>query len=131
MAKGGKAVALVFAFGGLAVGAFLFVRFSQTIKAPMALATSFAETSPEVQAALGSPLTFGRFPEAKVRPAQSLLNARIGIRVTGPRGTGKLVEWAQQNAGQWKLCSLMLHTDSDDTNIILVSGSATPCAREP
>jgi len=131
MAKGSKGVALLFAFGGLAVGAFLFVRFSQTVRVPMALATSFAETSPAVQAALGTPLAFGRFPEAKVRPAQSLLNARIGIHVSGPRGEGKLVEWAQQNAGQWKLCSLILHTDSDNTNIVLVSGAATPCAREP
>lgn len=131
MARAGRGIALVFAVGGLAVGAFLFVRFSQTVKAPMALATSLAQTSPDVRAALGEPLTFGRFPQAKVRPAKSLLNAHIAIPVSGPRGKGTLVEWAQQDAGQWKLCSLVLHTDSDNSILVLVSGSGTTCAREP
>jgi Cytochrome oxidase complex assembly protein 1 len=123
----GKTSVLIVAVAGLALGGFLFVRFNQTVQAPMKLATDFAQGSSVVRSALGEPLQFGRLPIAKVRGS----NAHLGIRVTGSRGQGSLIEWAQQTAGQWKLCSLTLHTNSDDADTILLSGTTSSCAREP
>lgn len=109
-----------------AVGAFLFVRYQQTAQRPIDLAEAVARGSGEVRDALGEPLRFGRLPQVKVRGA----NAHAVIRVHGARGEGLLIEWAQQEAGQWKVCSLLFRDESTTTDVILVSRAATGCARE-
>lgn len=108
----------------IAVGAFLFVRYQQTVEQPMALATDAARRSGDVREALGEPLRFGRVPRARVRGN----NARLAIRVRGSRRDGLLMEWAQKDPGGWQLCSLLFRDGT--TDIILVSQSATHCARE-
>jgi hypothetical protein len=127
MARARTGLAIVFAVGAVALGAFLTLRFNQTVQTPMALATRIARISPPVFQALGTPLQFGRFPEAKVLPWQSRLNARIGIRVSGPLGSGMLNEWAQQNGGQWRICSLVFRSDTGTAGIVLVDNSQMHC----
>lgn len=117
---------LVLVSAALAVGAFLFVRYQQTVQQPVALATDAARRSDEVRNALGEPLRFGRLPGARVRAN----NAHLTISVRGSRGDGMLVEWAQKGPGGWQLCSLLFRDQKTTTDIILVSQSATHCARE-
>jgi hypothetical protein len=117
---------VVIAFGGLALGALLFVRFNQTVQAPIALATRVAQTAPPVTAALGEPLRFGRLPAARVRGR----SARLVISVAGPAGSGKLIEWAQQDGGQWRICSLVFRPDAGGARIILVASETTHCETE-
>lgn len=117
---------MVVAVGALAAGAFLFVRYQQTVRQPVALAADAALKSSEVRDAIGEPLRFGRIPQARVRGR----NAHLDIRVRGARGDGLLIEWAQKDAGHWKLCSLLFRDESTTTDVILVSETATHCARE-
>lgn len=117
---------MVGAAAALAVGAFLYVRYQQTVRQPTALATEAARRSTEVRNTLGEPLRFGRIPQARVRGS----NAHLAIRVHGVRGDGLLLEWAQKNAGRWQLCSLVFRDESTTTDVILVSEAATHCARE-
>jgi len=119
-------VGLVAVAAALAVGAFLLVRYQQTVEQPMALARDAARQSSEVNNALGEPLRFAKIPQARVRGN----NAHVAIRAAGPRGNGLLIEWAQQNAGHWRLCSLLFRDESTTTDVILVSEAATNCARE-
>src|SRR5579862_8971920 len=119
-------VGLVAVAAALAVGAFLLVRYQQTVQQPMALARDAARQSSEVNNALGEPLRFAKIPQARVRGN----NAHVAIRAAGPRGNGLLIEWAQQNAGHWRLCSLLFRDESTTTDVILVSEAATHCARE-
>lgn len=117
---------MVVAVGGLAAGAFLFVRYQQTVQRPIALATDVARKSSEVRDAIGEPLRFGRIPQARVRGK----NAHLTIRVRGAHGDGLLIEWAQQGPAGWQLCSLLFRDESTTTDVILVSETATHCARE-
>ena len=110
----------------IAVGAFLFVRYEQTVRQPIALATDVARKSSEVRDAIGEPLRFGRIPQARVRGK----NAHLTIRVRGAHGDGLLIEWAQQDRGRWQLCSLLFRDENTTTDVILVSETATHCARE-
>jgi hypothetical protein len=126
MARAGRGPALVIAFGGLALGSFLFVRFNQTVQAPMALAANLAQSSTVVRSALGEPLRFGRLPRAKVRGN----NARLGIGISGPLGSGTLIEWAQQTSGQWHICSLVFRRGDGSGSVDLVDSETTRCEPE-
>ena len=125
MAQPRKAAA-IFVAAVVAVGAFLFIRYQQTVQRPIALATDVARKSSEVRDAIGEPLRFGRIPQVRVRGG----NAHLGIRVHGAHGEGLLIEWAQQDRGRWQLCSLVFRDESTTTDVILVSETATHCARE-
>jgi hypothetical protein len=126
MARARRGLALVVAFGGLALGGFLFVRFNQTVQAPMALAANAAQSSTVVRSALGEPLRFGRLPRAKVRGN----NARLGVSVSGPLGSGTLIEWAQQTGGQWRICSLAFRPNDGSGSVDLVESETTRCEPE-
>lgn len=117
---------LVVVVAALAVGGFLFVRYQQTLHQPIALARDAARRSPEVRDAVGDPLRFSRIPQARVRGA----NAHLAMDVRGSRGNGLLLSWAQKDAGQWRLCSLVFRDEKTTTDVILVSRTATHCARE-
>ena len=119
-------LAVVVAAAALAVGAFLFVRYQQTVRQPMTLATEAARRSAEVRDTLGEPLRFGRIPQARVRGS----NAHLTIRVHGVRANGLLIEWAQKDHTRWQLCSLLFRDESTTTDVILVSQTATHCAKE-
>lgn len=126
MARASRKVAVIVAVAAFAAAAFLFLRYQQTAQKPIDLAEGAARASGEVRDALGEPLRFGRIPQVKVRGP----NAHAVIRVHGSRGEGLLIEWAQQNAGRWNLCSLLFRDESTTTDVILVSRAGSGCARE-
>jgi hypothetical protein len=129
MARSGRGLALVVAFAGLAIGAALWVHFDRLLTQPRQMAIRFAQIAPPVTNTLGEPLEFGRFPQAKLHGGNGEGNVDMSISVSGPLGSGTLIEWAQQSAGQWHICSLVFRPDRRD-GITLVDSSQTHCEPE-
>jgi hypothetical protein len=111
MARARRGLALVIAVGTLASGAFLFAYYDRLLTKPRTMAITVAQNSPVLFVALGEPLHFGRFPRAKLHGGNGEGNADMAISVSGPLGSGTLIEWAQQSGGQWHICSLIFRPD--------------------
>jgi hypothetical protein len=127
MARTRHAGALIVAFVGLAVGIGLSARYQRLLSQPRQMAITVAQISPALYVELGQPLQFGRFPRAKLHRGG---NANMAISVSGPNGAGTLIEWAQQSAGQWRICSLAFRPDNGGRQLDLVSGESTHCDPE-
>jgi hypothetical protein len=76
---------------------------------------------------LSGPLHFSRMSEAKLHDDG---NAYLAIGLSGPADRGTLVEWAQQNAGHWRVCSLVYHSSYKATKIELVRASESGCSHD-
>lgn len=127
MAQAGKGLALAVAIGGLVAGGLLFLHYDRILTEPRLQAEEIAQNSPMILEKLGDPLEFGRFPQAKLHGDN---NAHLAIGVSGPAGTGTLVEWAQQDAGHWRICSLVFRWNGTGDEFELVDGAETHCAPE-
>lgn len=130
MAQPGRGLALFVAAGGLVAGGLLFLHYDRMLEEPRAQAEQIAEISPMVQQTLGVPLRFGRFPQAKLHGGNGEGNVDMRISVSGPAGSGTLIEWAQQSAGQWRICSLVFRPDSGARTIGLVDRDSSHCEAE-
>jgi hypothetical protein len=122
----------------LVLGVFLLIvivgfwnfRFERRIRAPIALAARTAHGSSEVRHVLGSPTRVGRFAKGNLNSGDGNGNADLAIPVYGPLGRGTLLEWAQEDAGKWSICSLVFRSSDGLTSIPLVEDSSTHCERE-
>jgi hypothetical protein len=124
-------MALLVAVGGLALGAGLFAHYDRLLTTPRTMAIQMAQISPALMVALGEPLHYGRFPQAKLYGGNGEGNADMAISVSGPLGSGKLIEWAQQSNGQWRICSLVFRPDAAGArNLDIVDSAATHCETE-
>jgi hypothetical protein len=124
-------LAVAIAAIALASGATLFAYYDRVLTEPRQLAMRVAQISPALAVALGEPLHFGRFPQAKLHGGNGESNADMAISVSGPLGSGKLIEWAQQSGGQWRLCSLVFRPDAGGARSLdLVDSGSTHCETE-
>lgn len=117
---------LVFLLGGIWT-----VIFQNRAKEPVRLAADLAEGSAGVRQAIGVPLKTGRWIRGNLTTKRGEGNADITIPVHGPLGQGILQEWAQEDAGKWRLCSLLFRSEGQiSASITLVSDESTHCDRE-
>ena len=119
-------------------GVFGFLLVAGTIKASRWISVSrkagqpaveAAERSPEVTGVIGEDLTPGVFVTGSILSDGTNGNADLNIPVSGRRGSGKLIEWAQQSGGHWNLCSLVLRL-ADGREVTVLSDTKTTCERE-
>jgi hypothetical protein len=88
-----------------------------------------AKRSPDVTNVIGEAIVPGRFVTGSILSDGTNGNADLTIPVIGRRGSGKLIEWAQQSEGHWNLCSLVLRL-ADGREVIVLSDANTTCERE-
>lgn len=119
---------MLIALGGLGFGVWLFAHFDAVLAEPRQMGATVAQSSPALANELGEPLHFSRFPAAKLHAGG---NANMTISVSGPKGSGTLIEWAQENQGRWRICSLVFHPDDARArNVDLVDRDVASCAPE-
>jgi hypothetical protein len=121
-------LSLAFLLVAALLTAFFWIEiFFPRAKPAIALARNTAFASPDVQASLGKPLGIGRFVHGRIWSKSDSANADLTLPIHGPRGHGQLIEWAQQDAGQWKTCSLLYRSGLTSSDLVLVSSSDTHC----
>jgi hypothetical protein len=114
----------------LVIVGFWILRFERRIRAPIALAARTVRGSSEVRHVLGSPMMVGRFVKGNLNSGNGNGNADLAIPLYGPLGRGTLLEWTQEDAGKWSICSLVFRSSDGLTSITLVEDSSTHCERE-
>ena len=122
------------ALSGIGVSLLLaclwFLSLPIRAQAPVKLAASKARSSVEVTQLIGQPLDTGRFVKGYLISKAGNGNADLTIPIHGPLGYGTLVEWAQEDKGNWHICSLLFLSDDASTATQLVSDTSTHCERE-
>ena len=112
------------------LGCLWFLSLPIRAQAPIKLAASKARSSAEVTQLIGQPLNTGRFVKGYLVSKDGNGNADLTIPIHGPLGYGTLVEWAQEDKGNWHICSLLFRSDDASTATQLVSDTSTHCERE-
>ena len=104
--------------------------FHRTTRRPVAAALIVARKSPDFQRAIGEPFHVRFMSTGTVLEKDGNGNADLTIPVSGPRGKGRLFEWAQEANGKWHLCSLSFQQDNSPKGVTLVNDANTLCERE-
>ena len=113
------------------VGAFVLFVFSLLRNnGAVELAVRTASDSDVVAKAVGKPFRVGRFVTGNINTDAGSGNADLNIRISGPRGKGTLLEWAQENRGKWEICSLLYRPADGSADITIISDENTRCERE-
>jgi hypothetical protein len=112
------------------LGCLWFLSLPIRAQAPVKLAASKARSSTEVTQLIGQPLNTGRFVKGYVISKGGNGNADLTIPIHGPLGYGTLVEWAQEDKGNWHICSLLFRSSDASTATQIVSDTSTHCERE-
>ncbi|HEX4004834.1 MAG TPA: cytochrome c oxidase assembly factor Coa1 family protein [Acidobacteriaceae bacterium] len=120
-------LAFVVAFAALASAAWTFAYYERLLSEPRQMAVTIARVSPSLFLTLGQPLDFSRLPRAKLHSANGKRNAYMEFSVSGPLASGTLVEWAQQNGSQWRLCSLVFRPDYGSRSLDIVDNEGSRC----
>lgn len=108
----------------------LFIFKSSGLKRAVADPAIYAaQSSPEVAAQIGLPIQPGWPIRGSVLSKNGAGNADLQIPLTGSRGKGILAEWAQQERGKWRICSLYFKS-ARGTPLNLVDGAKTHCEPE-
>jgi hypothetical protein len=110
--------------------AILFLFRSSSLKRAIADPAIYAaQSSPAVAAQIGLPIEPGWPIRGTVRSRQGSGNADLQILVSGSRAHGVLFEWAQQDRGKWRICSLEFRS-ADGSRLNLVDSATTHCEPE-
>ena len=112
------------------LGCLWFLSLPIRAQAPVKLAASKARSSAEVTQLIGQPLNTGRFVKGYLVSKDGNGNADLTIPIHGPLGYGTLVEWAQEDKGNWHICSLLFRSSDASTATQIVSDTSTHCERE-
>jgi len=112
----------------VAIAALIWaVVFLNRAVAPVRLAVNAAQASSEFRNAVGQPVKTGVFVRGRMDLFSSAGNAHLTIPVSGERGRGVLREWAQQDAGKWRLCGLVYRPEGGESQVTIVSDKGSPC----
>jgi hypothetical protein len=84
-------------------------------QAPVRLAASKARGSAQVTQLIGQPLNTARFVRGHLVSKNSNGNADLTIPIHGPLEHGTLVKWAQEDQGNWHICSLVFQASDAST----------------
>jgi hypothetical protein len=94
------------AFPALILGALDWFMTSARKQAAAGPGIFAAQSSPAVVASLGTPITPGWPIGGWAHSRHAEGEARLTIRLSGPKGQGRLMEIAQQHAKIWSACRL-------------------------
>jgi hypothetical protein len=128
-----RRVAILSVFGVVLMilaGAAWCIDFYREIRPAVKLALSIARRSSEVQRAIGAPLQRSRFTTGRLVSKAGSGTADLTIHISGSLGEGSLLEWAQEDRGQWQVCSLLFRAKNITGDVTLVSDTSTHCDRE-
>ncbi|MGD0858867.1 MAG: cytochrome c oxidase assembly factor Coa1 family protein [Terracidiphilus sp.] len=106
------------------------LRFERRSRAPAALAARTARGSARMKQLIGEPMHVSRLAKGRVFTNRGNGSADLTIQIRGPLGRGELNEWAQEDTGKWKICSLQFRSNDGSMSIALVDGSLTHCEPE-
>ncbi len=121
----------VFLFPILFIGTlFLFLRNSGFKAAAANPAIYQAQTDARVVALLGIPIQPGWPIRGKLSTRKGFGNADLRIPLSGPRGKGLLLEWAQLQRGKWHICSLVFNSATGGQINLVDDQIQTHCERE-
>ena len=127
-----KSLLILIGFAG-AVGAIAILwhmRFLRESRPAVAVAVATAGRSREVTSILGVPIAVTHVTGRVIGVGDpDSGNADLAIDVSGPKGTGKLLEWAQNGYQGWHLCSLSFF-DSAGRDTVLIPDEDAKCERE-
>lgn len=107
-----------------------FIGFKREAEVPLHMAEVLAGLSPSVKSAIGKPITRGSFIVGRIVSSGGNGTADLSTSISGPLGSGKLLEWAQEKEGHWQVCSLVFHPNGDSQPIPVVSDEMSRCERE-
>ncbi len=105
--------------GGIVMLVFGAMKSSDAYKSAVAR----AKASPEVVAALGTPIEEGLFVSGKVNVEGSSGEADLTIPISGPNGKAKVYAVATKRAGRWTYSTLEVAIDGRDELVILLGGT--------
>jgi hypothetical protein len=114
----------------LVLGCLWLLSLPIRAQAPVRLATTKARGSAQVTQLIGQPLNTARFVKGYLVSKDGNGNADLTIPIHRPLGHGTLVEWAQEDKGNWHICSLVFQSSDASTTTQLVSETSTHCERE-
>jgi hypothetical protein len=99
-------------------------------RAAATLALRTATLSDAVKGQLGTPLKMGIFVTGHLfLSGGDTGTADLRIPISGPKGEGTLIEWAQSGFAGWHLCSLILRPTTG-ADLVLVPDESSKCERE-
>lgn len=125
------AAGLSIGVGLLLVIVLLWVlHFEHQAQNPASLAVKVAGGSEGIRKYLGSPIRFSRFARGRLITEGGNGTADLTVYVRCPLGQGSLSEWAQENSGEWQICSLVFRSKDDTTRITVVDDALSRCERE-
>jgi hypothetical protein len=121
-------LAVVFSCPLIAVAILFYVRYAARRSVAADRAIYAAQTSPELILLLGAPMLAGK-PSGSFVSKNGYGNADLRIPLEGPKGKGALLEWAQQEHGEWHLCGLDFQPEHG-RNVTLVDETKSHCEPE-
>jgi hypothetical protein len=89
----------------------------------------------EVQAArlldrhIGTPIHVGYFVSGRVIVGTDAGTADLEISVSGPKGSGKLIDWSQNSFVGWHVCSVTYRA-ANGPDVVLFPDETAKCERE-
>jgi hypothetical protein len=107
-----------------------FVWFQRQVATPTQMAEVLVGRSPEMERSIGKPIRRGYLTSGRMISSKGNGTADISTSISGPLGSGKLFEWAQESEGHWQVCSLVFHPNSGSQTITIVPDDASRCDRE-
>lgn len=117
------------AFPMAALAILLYFRGSGQRRAIADAAIYQAQGSAQLIGMIGLPIEPGWPVRGRVLTRNGNSNADLRVPLSGPRGKGTLLEWAQQDAGKWHICSLQFHS-STGVELTLVDPAGSHCEAE-
>lgn len=85
-------------------------------------AVNRAREHPEVQAALGTPISEGLIPFGSLQIINDTGSAYLQIPLSGPKGSGSLRVVASRAGGKWTISSLVLDVAGSGEHIDVLAG---------
>jgi hypothetical protein len=122
-------LAFVFSCPVVALSILFYFKSSSQRRAIADPAIYAAQTSSSLPTLIGSPMQAGEPIRGTVLSKNGNGNADLQIPFSGAHGKGMLLEWAQQDHGQWRLCSLNFHS-ADGEELKILDAAKTHCEPE-
>jgi hypothetical protein len=113
----------------LAVAVFYFYQSLKMRQQIASKAIGVAEKSRLLQQQVGTPITMGYFVSGHAISGEDSGTANLDIPISGPNGSGKLLDWSQNGFGGWHVCSLTFRPSSGP-DVVIVPDETSTCERE-
>jgi hypothetical protein len=90
-----------------------------------------AEDSPALAERIGRPMHVGWFTAGSIHLNNDSGDAELSIRISGPRGNGRILVAAKKEHGRWSYQTMEVDVDGDHTAIpLLHSGEGAPAPKD-